>query len=290
MPELPEVEVVKRSLEKKMLNLIIKKVKINDGNLRYKVKKQEISKLIGLKIKKIKRRSKFLIFKTNKDLLMLIHLGMTGKFFFVNKKNKKLKTSFYYELIDEKKEQKHDRVIFFFKDKQKLIFNDIRKFGFIKFYNLEQFIKNSHFKKLGPEPLTKNWNSRYFKNFILGRNRNIKNLLMDQNFISGLGNIYVNEILHKSGIRPTRKVSTLKNYEIIKIVQNTKKTLKVAIKFGGSSIKDFSNEDGKKGTFQQYFQVYGRKGEKCSNIDCNMTITKLVISNRASFFCKACQK
>ena len=289
MPELPEVEVVKRSLTNKTQNLIIKAVKINDGRLRYKINRNKIKKIIGLKFKKISRRSKYLLFFFDKDIVMLVHLGMTGKFFFVNSKRRKYKTSFYYDL-NEEKDKKHDRIIFDLSNDNKLIYNDIRKFGFIKFYNLEQFIKNSHFKKLGPEPLTKNWNSRYFKNFILGRNRNIKNLLMDQNFISGLGNIYVNEILHKSGIRPTRKVSTLKNYEIIKIVQNTKKTLKVAIKFGGSSIKDFSNEDGKKGTFQQYFQVYGRKGEKCSNIDCNMTITKLVISNRASFFCKACQK
>ena len=290
MPELPEVEVVKRSLEKKILNLVIKKVEINDGNLRYKVKKRDFSKLIETKIKKIKRRSKFLIFETNKNLIILTHLGMTGKFFFINKNNVKSKTSFYYYLGDEKKERKHDRVTFFFNNKQKLIFNDVRKFGFIKIYNSQKLTKNSHLKKLGPEPLSKKWNDKYFKNFISGRNRNIKNLLMDQNFISGLGNIYVNEILYSSGIKPNRIISTLKNYEIKKIVKNSKKTLKVAIKLGGSSIKDFENEDGKKGSFQQYFRCYGRNGEKCSNIDCNTKITRSVISGRATFFCKVCQK
>ena len=112
MPELPEVEVVKRSLEKKIQNLVIKKVKINDGNLRYIVNKKKICKLSGKKIQKIKRRSKFLIFKFNNKSIMLVHLGMTGKFIFVNK-NKKFKTSFYYDL-DQNKDKKHDRIIFFF--------------------------------------------------------------------------------------------------------------------------------------------------------------------------------
>ena len=130
MPELPEVEVVKRTLERKVLNLIIKKVKINDGNLRYRVNKSDFLKLSGKRIKKIERKSKFLIFKIGKNIMMLVHLGMTGKFFFSNTRNKKFKTSFYYKL-DNSKDQKHDRIIFYLEKKQKLIYNDIRKFGFI---------------------------------------------------------------------------------------------------------------------------------------------------------------
>ncbi len=289
MPELPEVEVVKRSLEGKIQNLVIKKVKIIDGNLRYKVKKGEISKLIGKKFKEIHRRSKFLIFKTNKNFYMLVNLGMTGKFFFVDKKNVKFKTSFYYE-INTKKDHKHDRIIIFFNKNQKLIYNDIRKFGFIKFYLKDHFKDNSHIKNLGPEPLKKDWNFNYFKKYISCRNRNIKNILMDQKCVSGLGNIYANEILFLSGINPNRRAAKLIDKEITKIILNSKKILINSIKLGGSSIKDFSSSDGKKGIFQQHFNVYGRKGEKCSNIDCTMTIIKTVISNRATFFCKRCQK
>ena len=157
MPELPEVEVVKRSLEKKIINLIIKKVKINDGNLRYKINKLHLAKLYGKKVIKITRRSKFLILEIENDMVLLIHLGMTGKFFFVNKNNKKFKTSFYYNLGF--KDQKHDRLIFYFTDKQKLIYNDVRKFGFIKLYDLSNSQEISHFKSLGPEPLEKNFNS-----------------------------------------------------------------------------------------------------------------------------------
>jgi len=288
MPELPEVEVVKRSLEKKIQNLIIKKVIINDSNLRYKIDKDKITKLIGRKIKKIERRSKFLIFKLDKGQAMMVHLGMTGKFFFVDQKEKKYKTSFYYKI--EKNDEKYNRVIFIFKRNQKLIYNDVRKFGFIKFYDPLKYEENLHFKNLGPEPLSKDLNFNYLKNYLKGRNRNIKNVLMDQKCISGLGNIYANEVLFLSGIRPTRKVAKLKDIELKKILKYIKNVLKSSIKLGGSSIKDFSSDDGKKGIFQQYFRVYGKKGEKCSNTDCNTSLKRVVISNRSTFFCKTCQK
>ena len=289
MPELPEVEVVKRSLNQKIKNLIIKRVKVHDPNLRYKVKKEEIIKLIGKKIKKIERRSKFLIFKLNKEIFMLAHLGMTGKFYFVNRKKKKFKTSFYYEL-KENDGEKHDRIVFTFQDNKKLIYNDVRKFGFFKFYNSEKISFSSHLKNLGPEPFEKKFNINYFKNFILGKKTKIKNILMNQKFISGLGNIYVNEILFLSGVKPARNVSKLKDFEIRKIIKNTKKILNTSIKLGGSSIKDFSSGDGKKGDFQQFFNVYGRKDEKCPNTYCKLKVLRTIISNRATFFCKGCQK
>ena len=194
MPELPEVEVVKRSLKKKIQNKIIKNIKINDGNLRYKINAKKISILSGKKIKKIERRSKYLIFFIEKDFFLLVHLGMTGKFFYIDKKNKKYKTSFYYDL-DQKLENKHDRVVFFLENKQQLIYNDIRKFGFIKLYTSSNFLNNKHLRNLGPEPLNQEFNIKYFKEFILDKKRNIKSILMDQKFISGLGNIYVNEAL-----------------------------------------------------------------------------------------------
>ena len=289
MPELPEVEVVKRSLESKILNSIIKKVQINDHKLRYKVKKEIAKKITGKKIKKIKRRSKFLIFEINKTYLMLVHLGMTGKFFLEDRNKKKFKTSFYY-LLNYQKDQKHNRVIFFLSKNRKLIYNDVRKFGFIKLYKLTNYIRISHLKNLGPEPLEKKWNFKYFKNYIVNKKRNIKNILMDQRFVSGLGNIYVNEILFLSGVRPCSEVKELKDFKIKKIIKNSKMILKKSIKLGGSTIKDFSSENGKKGVFQEHLKIYGRKGKKCSNVDCNTNVVRIVISNRATFFCKKCQK
>ena len=183
MPELPEVEVVKRSLTRKVQNLIIKKVKINDSKLRYPIDKNKIIKIVGLRIKKIERRSKFLLFFFNKDIVMMAHLGMTGKFFFINQKNTKFKTSFYYN-IDYKNEKKYDRVEFILKDNRKLIYNDVRKFGFIKLLNNIDYNNNFHLRNLGPEPLKESFNITYFKKYIKGRNRVIKDILMDQKFVS----------------------------------------------------------------------------------------------------------
>ena len=289
MPELPEVEVVKRSLINKAQNSIVKAIKINDGRLRYKIDKNQIRKILGLKIEKITRRSKYLLFYFNKNIVMLVHLGMTGKFFFLDRKNTKYKTSFYYN-INEEKDKKHDRVILNLSNNKKLIYNDVRKFGFIKFLDKNQISKNLHLKKLGPEPLHKKFSFNYFKKYILGKKKAIKETLMDQKFVSGLGNIYANEILFFSKIKPTKKTKDLLDEDIKKVIKFTKKILIKAIKLGGSSIKDFSSDNGKKGLFQQHFSVYGRKGEKCFNKTCNSNIIKIVIANRASFYCPKCQK
>ena len=289
MPELPEVEVVKRSLIKKTQNLIVKAVKINDGRLRYNVDRKKIKKIIGLKFKKISRRSKYLLFFFDKDIVMLVHLGMTGKFFFVNRKRRKYKTSFYYD-INEDKDKKHDRIIFDLSNNQKLIYNDVRKFGFIKFFKSVNINQNIHLKHLGPEPLSLKFNTEYFKNYIIGKERNIKNTLMDQKFVSGLGNIYVNEILFFSGVMPTKKIKKITKVEIQKIIKFSKKIISKAIVLGGSSIKNFSSSSGKTGSFQQHFSVYGKKGENCPKAKCRGEIKKIVIANRASFFCNKCQK
>jgi formamidopyrimidine-DNA glycosylase len=289
MPELPEVEVVKRSLTRKVQNLIIQKVNIKDSKLRYHIDKNKFRKITGLRIKKIERKSKFLLFFLNKNFIMMAHLGMTGKFFFVDRKNTKLKTSFYYN-IDYKKEQKYDRVEFILNKNQKLIYNDVRKFGFIKLLSDKKYKNNFHLKHLGPEPLKNTFNYTYFKNYIKGRSRMIKDILMDQKFVSGLGNIYANEILFLSKIKPSRKVKNLKEFELKKIINFTKEVLKNAIELGGSSIKDFSSSNGKKGSFQQHFNVYGKKGATCSNTTCKSIIVKSSISNRSTFFCDNCQK
>ena len=289
MPELPEVEVVKRSLTRKVQNLIIQKVNIKDSKLRYHIDKNKFRKITGLRIKKIERKSKFLLFFLNKNFIMMVHLGMTGKFFFVDRKNTKLKTSFYYN-IDYKKEQKYDRVEFILNKNQKLIYNDVRKFGFIKLLSNKKYKDNFHLKHLGPEPLKNTFNYTYFKNYIKGRSRVIKDILMDQKFVSGLGNIYANEILFLSKIKPSRKVKNLKEFELKKIINFTKEVLKNAIELGGSSIKDFSSSNGKKGSFQQHFNVYGKKGATCSNTTCKSIIVKSSISNRSTFFCDNCQK
>ena len=206
MPELPEIEIVKRSLFKMINKAKILDIKINNRNLRYKIPNTFSKNLIGERILNISRRSKYLIFHFKKKIL-LSHLGMTGKLLIMKENNNKLfKTSFYYGLNVLKK---HNHIYFKLNNNMLLIYNDIRRFGFFKFYNTKNLNKITFIKKLGLEPFSKAFNIQYFKKFISNRNKNVKNLLMDQTFVSGLGNIYVNEALFMSKIYPLRSCNTL---------------------------------------------------------------------------------
>ena len=286
MPELPEVEIVKRSLFKMINKAKIINVKINNKNLRYKIPNSFVNNLVNCQILKISRRSKYLIFHFRKKLL-LVHLGMSGKIFLINKKEKKLlKTSFYYNLNITKK---HNHIYLELNNNFTLIYNDVRRFGFFKLYNSTNVKKISFLNKLGIEPLSKKFDIKYFINFVLRKKKNIKNLLMDQTFISGLGNIYVNEALFMSKIYPLRKCSEINKNEIKNLINNIKKILKLSILKGGSSIKDYTHTSGKSGTFQQYFNVYGQENKKCSRNSCRGKIQKILISNRSSFYCDKCQ-
>jgi len=286
MPELPEIEIVKRSLVKMIIKAKIIGVKVNNKNLRYKIPSTFQNSLTGEKIYNISRRSKYLIFHLKKKIL-LAHFGMTGKILIKKSAIKALfKTSFYY---DTNILEKHNHIIFKLNNGIILIYNDVRRFGFFKIYTTTNINKITFLKKLGLEPFSKRFNENYFNFFIKTRTKNIKSLLMDQSFISGLGNIYVNEILFLSKISPTRQCNRLNKKEVKNIIFNVKKILKISISKGGSSIKDFQNTMGKNGNFQQFFDVYGRKGKDCSRISCKGKIENIVISNRSSFYCNKCQ-
>ena len=287
MPELPEVEVVKKSLENKLKNLTIKRVYISNNKLRYKIDNKQFNKIKNQRIISIKRRSKYLLINLNKNLTILVHLGMTGKFFIIDN-DKKYKTSFYYSL--KKNDKKHDHVTFFFNKKINLIYNDVRKFGFIKIFSSKAIFNCNHLVSLGPEPLSDNFNFSYFDRYILNKRTKIKDLLMDQKFVAGLGNIYCNEILFLCKINPTRSVQQITDQEIKKIVEIVKKILKQAILLGGSSIKNFSSTGGQEGNFQQKFNVYGKEKVSCNRLKCLGVIRKIYTSNRSSFFCPICQK
>ena len=287
MPELPEVEVIKKSLESKIKNLTIKRVFINNNKLRYKIDDKEFSKIKGLKITSIKRRSKYLLLNLGKKLTILAHLGMTGKFFIYNK-NRKHKTSFYYTL--KKNDSKHDHLTLYLSKGFKLIYNDIRKFGFVKIFKSREVYECKHLKFLGPEPLTKYFNTSYIKNYFLNKKTKIKSLMMDQKFIAGLGNIYCNEILFLCKISPNRIVKKINKYEVRSIVKFTKKILQKSISQGGSSIKNFLSTDGQNGNFQQKFNVYNREKGRCKTKKCLSMIKKIYSSGRSSFFCPSCQK
>ncbi|HIM32200.1 MAG TPA: bifunctional DNA-formamidopyrimidine glycosylase/DNA-(apurinic or apyrimidinic site) lyase [Pelagibacteraceae bacterium] len=286
MPELPEIEIVKRSLFKKINGAKIVNVKINNKNLRYKITDELPKKLINEKILKISRRSKYLIFHF-KNKLLLAHLGMSGKFLIIRSKDKKMfKTSFYYDLDIL---AKHNHIHFILNNGLELIYNDVRRFGFFKLFENIKLKEITYLKKLGPEPFSVLFCIKYVQKFIKNRKKNIKNLLMDQTFVSGLGNIYVNEALFLSKIHPLRQCSNLERKSIKNLIYNIRKVLKIAINQGGSSIRDFKNVYGKSGNFQQFFNVYGQENKNCSRISCKGKIKKISISNRSSFYCNVCQ-
>ena len=286
MPELPEVEIVKRSLKNKVNYKKIKKIIITNRNLRFKVQKNFENLLEGRSITKVSRFSKYIILSLDNHNYCLIHLGMSGTLHLIDDKKKEKITnlSFYHSQILPKKHN-HIKIKF---SNFSIIYNDPRRFGFFKLLNKKEFKK--YFRKFGPEAISSKFNFKYTKYSLINKKKNIKNLLLDQSFVSGIGNIYANEILFHSQINPFKIAKKLTNKEIGKLIKHSKLVLNLSIKFGGSTIRDFKNVKGITGLFQNNFKVYNRENKNCARKNCKGKITKIFISNRSSFFCKFCQK
>ena len=286
MPELPEVEIVRQSLNRKIKQKVVKKVIIRNRNLRSKIPINFAKYLTGKKIIEVKRFSKYIIICLSNHSYCILHLGMSGTIHLIYNQKKSLvtNTSFYSSPTLPKKHN-HVEIVF---DDLKIVYNDPRRFGFFEIVVNEHFL-DKRFSKLGPEPFQSEFNLSYIYSFLKGKTKNIKNFLLDQNFVSGIGNIYASEILFLCKIKPDKKVSLLNKEDCKKIIFNSKKVLINAIKKGGSSIRDFKNTSGKSGNFQKNFNVYERKGLNCKRSGCNGIIKKKMISNRSSFFCNICQ-
>ena len=287
MPELPEVEVVRQSLNKRIKEKKIKKVLIRNRNLRLKIPLNFASFLKNCKIIKVERFSKYLIINLSNNKFCLFHLGMSGTIHLV--KNDKIRgktnTSFYsYPLLPKK----HNHIEIIFKN-LRMVYNDPRRFGFVQIFDNAQLLKNK-FAHLGPEPFNKKFNLNYVISVFKKKTKNIKNFLIDQNFVSGIGNIYASEILFLCKINPSKKVFLFKKKDCSKIIKYSRKVLLTAIKRGGSSIRDFKDTTGKVGSFQKNFKVYDREGLNCKRRECRGIIKKKIISKRSSFFCDSCQK
>ncbi len=287
MPELPEVEIVRQSLNKKIKQKTIKKVLIRNRNLRFLIPLNFKNYIKNKKIIKIDRFSKYLIMHFLEGDYCLIHLGMSGTIHILDKTNysKYTNTSFYHAPILPKK---HNHVELIFED-FKVIYNDPRRFGFFQLIKNDEDLKK-RFKNLGPEPFDKKFSLNYVLSFFKGKNRDIKNCLLDQSFVSGIGNIYASEILFSSKINPFKKVKFLSKNECKKIILKSKRILLNAINKGGSSIRNFQNISGAKGDYQKEFKVYHQEGNKCKRLGCVGLIKKKIVCNRSTFFCNYCQK
>ena len=286
MPELPEVEVTRRTLLKFIENKVIKNIKINNPNLRFKIPENFKKNVTGQKIIKVLRRSKYILIYLKNDYVMIAHLGMSGKFLIKNNYSKDfLKTSYYSNVFSSK----HNHLEFFFSNNLKVIYNDPRRFGFFLLDKISKLDVNKFLSKLGPEPLGKDLKKDYLILKTKATQRTIKTLLMDQRFISGIGNIYANEILFLAKIKPNKISSKLSLVDIGRLHPSIGKVLKRALKLGGSSIKDFKSSVGEKGRFQNEFKVYDREDLKCLRTGCSGLIARVVSQGRASFFCNECQ-
>ena len=286
MPELPEVEIVKKSLKKNVKDKKILDVIVTNRNLRFKVEKDFEKILKNRKIQNVNRYAKNIILKLNGNIYVIIHLGMTGTFHLIRNNVLKNTNLSFYQSKDLP--VKHNHIILIFK-KFRVIYNDPRRFGFFKLLKDKESFK-LYLNNIGYEPLDKNFNLKYLKKSILFRKKCIKSILLDQKIISGIGNIYANEILFHSGLNPSKKGIKLKDFELKYLYKYSKLVLKKAILKGGSSIRDFRNTEGAKGSFQDNFKVYDKDNHNCPNKKCNYKIKKINISNRSTFYCENCQK
>ena len=283
MPELPEVETVKRGLEEFIINENIKKVYLSKFSLRFPWPKDFVSKVVGKKIISVKRRAKYIIIGLSDNYSIIAHLGMSGSY----KVLKKSEAQNYTIL-------KHDHLIIDL-DNFKIVYNDPRRFGYIDLTNQEPET-HKFLSSLGPEPLSNYFNADDIAKTLFNRSKPIKNLLLDQNIVSGLGNIYVCEALFRSKINPKKNCSKLvtskgkPRKDLILLVQKINEVIKEAIEVGGSSLRDFSNINGKMGYFQSSFNVYNRENEKCLLDCCDGVIKRIIQSGRSTFFCSKCQK
>ncbi len=273
MPELPEVETVKEALKRKILNKKIMNVKIHYSKIiEYPTNDEFIKNLIGETINDIKRRGKWLMFELN-NYYLLSHLRMEGKYN-------------YKSSSDEL--GKHEHVEFIFDDDTSLRYQDTRKFGRMYLYKKEEAESKAPLNELGLEPWDDRLNSKYLKEIYKNKKKEIKSVLLDQSIITGIGNIYADEILFLSKVNPYKKACELKEKELNSIIENTKKVLEAAIKEGGTTIKSYTSEEGVHGRFQQSLYVHQRKDEECKI--CGTKITKVVIGGRGTYYCKKCQK
>ena len=270
MPELPEVETVCRVLSKNIIGLTIKKVKVINKNLRYPLSYRIEKKIIQSKIKSIIRRGKYgLIILSNRNVI-IFHLGMTGKF--------KIDLRVY-------KKTKHDHLVLEFNNNLKLIYNDVRKFGYIELAEKPFDIFN--LKNLGYEPsMVRNFHDILFAK-IKSRKASIKDILLDQSFVCGVGNIYASEILYRAKISPFKKGIKFDKNEFVVLMKALQGIIEEAIKKGGSSIKDYIGPQDELGYFQTQFQVYDRERLPCYY--CKSLITRVKQSGRSTFLCIKCQ-
>jgi formamidopyrimidine-DNA glycosylase len=274
MPELPEVETIRRTLQNLVVGKTIDNVQVHWPKIVKKPVEVEQFKdaLIGETITDINRRGKFLIINLN-TYALVSHLRMEGKYGLFN---------------SDEPYDKHTHVIFHFTDGTELRYRDVRKFGTMHLFLKGEENNDLPLSQLGPEPFSSSFTNQYLQGKLKKTERKIKPVLLDQTIVTGLGNIYVDEALFRAKIHPERKANTLNSDELINLHQEIIATLSEAVEKGGSTIRSYVNSQGEIGMFQLQLLAYGRKGEECKR--CGTPIEKIVTAGRGTHFCPNCQK
>lgn len=282
MPELPEVETVRRGLLPVMEGGVIAVASVNRPDLRWPFPPDMAARLTGARVLALRRRSKYILCDLSTGETLLIHLGMSGRMLISGAQV----GAFHHE---HPAPAKHDHVVLDMANGARITFNDARRFGAMDLMATATADQHPLLAGLGPEPLGNAFDERYLAARLSGRNTPIKSALLDQRVVAGLGNIYVCETLYRAHMSPLTRAGALTSARAGELVPLIRDVLTEAIEAGGSSLRDYRQADGELGYFQHRFQVYGREGAPCQTPGCTETISRVVQSGRSSFYCPHCQ-
>ncbi len=283
MPELPEVETVRRGLLPVMEGVVIARADVRRPDLRWPFPDRMAERMTGQRVTALRRRSKYILADLASGETLIIHLGMSGRMLISGDPLGR----FHH---DHPAAQKHDHVVIDMANGARITFNDARRFGAMDLTPTARVDEHWLLKDLGPEPLGNAFNEDYLVARLQSRMTPIKSALLDQRVVSGLGNIYVCEALFRTGLSPRRKAGRISARRLAALVPVIRDVLAEAIEAGGSSLRDFRQADGELGYFQHNFRVYDREGQPCTTPDCTGVIARIVQSGRSSFYCPQCQR
>lgn len=297
MPELPEVETVRRGLAPALIGRRIRHLDLRRADLRFPFPDRFAERLRGQSIDRLVRRAKYLIMELGSGEDVVMHLGMTGRFSIVRggDPGSVLETPGSY-VYDTGADPKHDHVVLELDDGARIVYNDPRRFGFMVMTAHAALGEHALFRNLGTEPLEDAWSPEYVAARARGKKVNLKAFLMDQRVVAGLGNIYVSEALYRARLSPNRSAACLVDRNgqpterTRRLVPSVRDVLHQAIAAGGSTLRDYRHADGSSGDYQNAFRVYDRMGESCTRRGCGGIVRRVVHQGRATYFCGTCQR
>ncbi len=283
MPELPEVETVRRGLAPAMEGRTIIRAEQRRPDLRWPLPERFAERLTGRRVLRLGRRAKYILADLDGGETLIVHLGMSGRML--------VSGGMLGEFVHAHGgDGKHDHVILDMEGGARIVFNDARRFGAMDLWPSERIGEHWLLKDLGPEPLSNGFNGDWLAARLSGRFTPVKAALLDQKIVSGLGNIYVCEALHRAGVSPKRMAGSISAARIERLAEAINATIADALAAGGSSLRDYRQADGELGYFQHSFLVYDREGESCRREGCGGTVRRVAQSGRSSFYCASCQR